>query len=169
MCLSLRGALLIPPTLPYRTHPAQVVGGGFLGTEIACALALAAKTHGSGDNAEGEGGEEGEGQGEGERKGEGEAEKEGEEGDDGAAAAASGMGAGKARGVSQVFVEAGILQRFLPKYLSRYLTQKVRDFGVDVITERLVTGVKRSGGEGSEGSEGGGNALGMSVPSYRYV
>ena len=76
------------------------------------------------------------------------------------------MGTGKARGVSQVFVEAGVLQRFLPKYLSHYLTKAVRDFGVDVITERLVTGVKRSGSD--NGGIGGGDALGMAVPSYRY-
>ena len=59
----------------------------------------------------------------------------------------------KSRSVSQVFVESSVLQRFLPSYLSRHLTEALRRSGVDMVTERLVTGVRRTEMAEDEGDE----------------
>ncbi len=71
-----------------------VVGGGFLGTEVACALNEVAKDKGI--------------------------------------------------TVSQVFVESDALQRYLPSYLSQFMTRKLREVGVDVRGNRLVTGLHKT-------------------------
>ena len=69
-----------------------VIGGGFMGTELACSIADHAKDHTK---------------------------------------------------VSHVMVESGVLQRYLPKYLSKYVTKKMTLAGVNVVTDRLVTGLSK--------------------------
>lgn len=46
--------------------------------------------------------------------------------------------------VSHVMVESGALQRYIPEYLSRYLTQKMKVAGIQVVSDRLVTGLQNS-------------------------
>ena len=72
-----------------------VVGGGFMGTEVACALSVA----------------------------------------------------GKSRGikVSHIFAENGVLHRYLPPYLSAYVTEKMSELGVNMCANKLVTGLERNG------------------------
>jgi len=46
--------------------------------------------------------------------------------------------------VPQIFVEDGALQRYLPSYFSKHVTKKLQANGIEIVPERLVTGVHRT-------------------------
>lgn len=46
--------------------------------------------------------------------------------------------------VTQVYPESGNMGRILPEYLSKWTTEKVKSEGVNVITDSVVQGVKKT-------------------------
>lgn len=46
--------------------------------------------------------------------------------------------------ISHVFVEETVLHQYLPRYLSEYITNRLRELGISMKADRLVTGVNAS-------------------------